>query len=135
MIGLVVQAQRIGRCQRGGAARGIQRLVEPAQRAIHLADVAQIERRIDAVPERTLHQIERLRDIALTERDDAGEMQRIALVRRSVEDVVEQPLRVVQPAATFVFVGDAQHLADRQRHGARRWRPWRGRGRLHQSTV
>ena len=136
MIGLVVQAQRIGRCQRRGTPRGVERLVEPAQRAIHLADVAQIERRIDAVTQRTLHQIERLCGIALTECDDAGEMQCIALVgRRRIEDAVEQPPRIVQPAAALVFVGDAQNLADRQRDGARRWRPWRGRGCLHQSTV
>ena len=133
--GLVVQAQRIGRRQCRGTSRGIQRLVEPTHCAIHLADVAQIERRIDAVPQRTLHQIERPCDIALTERDDAGEMQCIALLRRSIEYVVEQSLRVIQPAGTFVFVGDAEDVVDRQRDGARRWRPWRGRGCLHQSTV
>ena len=46
---LVVQAHRIARCQCRGALRGCQRFIQPAQRAIYLADVSQIERRIDAV--------------------------------------------------------------------------------------
>jgi len=68
---LIMQAQRIGRRQRRGAPCTVQRLVEAAQRAIHLADVAQIEWRVDAVHQRALHQCERCGDVTLAERDDA----------------------------------------------------------------
>ena len=53
---LVMQTQRIGRSQRGGAARSGQRVVKPADRAIHLADVAMIKRRIGPVGKRAFHQ-------------------------------------------------------------------------------
>ncbi len=132
---LVVQTQRIGRRQCRSLARRIKCLVQSPQRAVHLADIAQIKWRIDAVLERTLHQIERLRSVALPKRQDAGEMQRVPLVRRRTQDMIEQSLRIVRPPGALVFAGDAQDLVDRQRHAARRGQPVRERGILHQSTV
>jgi hypothetical protein len=135
MIRHVLQAQRIGRRQRDGAPPGFERFVETAEDAVDFADVAQIERRIDAVGERALHQIERAFRIAKAERHDTGEMQGVRLLGVGGEDVIEQAPGVVEAAAALIFVGDTEHFAERQWHraGARRpsWRGWR----LHQSIV
>ena len=131
----VLQAQRIGRRQCDGAPPGFERFVETAEHAVDFADVAQIERRIDAVGERALHQIERALRIAEAERHDAGEMERVGFFGVGGEDVIEEALGVVEAAAALILVGDAQHFAKRQRHRAGARRPsWRSR-RLHQSIV
>ena len=84
---------------------------------------------------RTLHQIQRPRGIAQAECDDAGKMQRIALVRRNSKDVAQQPFGILVATGLLVLVGDAQYFAEWQRHGARNGRPECGRGCLHHSTV
>ena len=71
-----------------------------------------IKRRIDPVAQASAPSAASdLGDIALAERDDAREVQRVGLVRRSCKDTVEQPFGIVQPARLLVLVGDAQHLS------------------------
>jgi hypothetical protein len=132
---LVVQAQRIDANERGGAYGARERLVQPLQRAIHFADVAPKEREIDAIAQRTLHQIERGLRIALTECHDAGEVQGIPVGWRDREDAVEQSPCLGQPTGLLVFAGDPQRVGQRHRRAVRCNRPGFRHGRLHQSSV
>ena len=77
-------AGTVGSAGASAAARGaaVERLVQPPERSIHLADVAQIQRCIDAVRRSSAPSARAPSRSALAERDDAGEMQRVGLVRR-----------------------------------------------------
>ena len=111
--GQVVQADRVVRRQRHGPARRRLRLVQPPERAVHLADIAQIERRVGAVPQRPFHPVQRLGEALAAERDDAAEMQRVRLVRHRRQDLPDQPLGIVQPPGVLVLRGDSEQLAHR----------------------
>ena len=62
------------------------------------------------------HLVRRLGEAAFAEIHQPGEMQRIRLGGRHRQDAAQQPLGFVQPPGLLIFVGDAPHLPQRQRH-------------------
>ncbi len=113
--GEVVVGAGIAGVERDRALAGRLRRVVAAEALVHGAEVAPVERRVDAVLQRAFDQRRGLGDAAAAERDEAGEVQCIRLLRRDGERPSEQRVRVVEPVGALVFLGDAQHLAERQR--------------------
>ncbi len=72
------------------------------------------------MPDRTIHQVQCHGGIALAKGGDAGKVQGIPLIRFCAKDVIEQRLRIGEPASALVFVGEAEGLGGLQRHCARR---------------
>ena len=111
--GKIVQRHRIARRELGGAPPGRQRIIKPAERAVELADIAQIERRIGRQRHGALHQRQRLGQRLAAEGENPGEVQHVGLVRRGRQRMARQPLRLLQPAGPLELIGNGEDLAER----------------------
>src|SRR5438270_2504765 len=76
---IVVTVEIVGG-KRGGSTAGDERLVEPAEHTVDLADVAIIDRFGRRQGQRALHQPYRLVEAVHPERDDPHQMQRWGMV-------------------------------------------------------
>jgi hypothetical protein len=87
----------------------------PAERAIDLADVARIKCDLRRERDRAFHQRARVLDRAAPKRHDAGEMQRVRMLRRDGPHPREQSLRVVEAPSGLVLGDQCESLRELHR--------------------
>jgi hypothetical protein len=139
----IVVAVHIVRGEAGGPAAGDERLIEPAQDAVDLADIAMIDRLHRCQGERALHQPHRLVDAVQPEGDDPHQMQRRGMVG-GLGDFAQDAVGLGKAARLLVPGRDLHHLRDHWTPEAGGWaarvirrRPAcrRGRAELDPGTI
>ena len=118
---IVVTVQIIGGKRRGPTA-GDERLVEPAQHAVDLADVAIIDRLGRRQGERALHQPHRLVEAVHPERDDPHQMQRRGMIGGFRDNTAQHAVGLGEPARLLVSRRQLHQLRDPLGAGRRRKR-------------
>ena len=97
-----------------GAAGGERRIALPGE-AMHLAEIAVIQRDLAVRGNRAAHQLDRRRQVARLVGDDAPQMQRTCVVGMGAQGVLAKLLGLREPARLHVLLRQRQRLRQGQR--------------------